>query len=590
MNKDLLLFTHEFQQSILSEIQEDRKDLKEDKFTEYMFNFLEEEGVIFGGEIVNYRGLGMKLNGYSVSNDNSSIDLVTSYFTSVAPPSVVSRSDMNTEFKRVVAFINKCFNNAKYFEKADKTIYELAKQINKKREAISKINVFLFTDGIAKKETIKDIVINNIMVSFFIWDIEKVFQCITSGQLREKIQIDFSLFKEKVKCIQMPSNNSTYKAYLAVFPGEILAKIYEEHGARLLERNVRSFLQVRGKVNMSIRNTIKKEPHMFFAYNNGLSTVAQKVSTIKHTEGSLILENIEDFQIVNGGQTTASIYHALKKERLSLKNLYVQVKITEISDVETIDNVVPQISIFANNQNKIDAADFSSNTPFHREVEELSRTTWAPSNGSNQNNTLWYYERAKGQYLVERGKEHTISYKKRFDLEKPKQQKFTKTDLAIYENTWGLFPYLVSRGPQKNFYEFTLLLKKNVVVVDREYFKNLIAKAIIYKRAYKIVTLLNHGGGGYKPNIVSYSLSLIYYWSNNKINLEQVWRDQALSKEFEEIITFVSEVVFKHITNVPLGGNIQEWCKKKECWEELRNSNLSVPDNLKSQLESICNK
>src|SRR5690606_13438191 len=308
-----------------------------------------------------------------------------------------------------------------------------------------------------------------------------------------------------IPCLSMVDPDSDYKGYLAVVPGDVLAGIYDKYGPRLLERNVRSFLQARGNVNKGIRKTILEEPHRFFAYNNGVSATADDIEFDE--ENGYSISKIRNLQIVNGGQTTASLYYTARKDKADLQGIFVQAKISVIPE-EHLEHIVPLISKFANSQNKVNDADFYANDPFHIEIEGLSRTVWAPAVDGSSKQSKWFYERARGQYLDAKSREVTPARKRQFDATFPTRQKFTKTDLAKYENTWMQLPHIVSLGAQKNFNEFTIRLKeRGRVDVDARYFEHLIAKAIIFSRADRIVHDQNFGG--YKANIVTYTIAFI---------------------------------------------------------------------------------
>lgn len=209
---------------------------------------------------------------------------------------------------------------------------------------------------------------------------DRLYRCFSSGKMRETIEINFKNQTEgRIPCI-FSSPSTYYDAYLAIIPGSILAAIYEEYGSRLLEKNVRSFLQVKGSVNKGIRDTLRNEPEMFLAYNNGISVTAESVTVEKDDNGDKYITKIRDMQIVNGGQTTASIYNLTKEKDYydRLEKVYVQMKISVVHSEEKMDEIINRISECANTQNKIQVAGFSANDPFNRRLEELSRITWTP--------------------------------------------------------------------------------------------------------------------------------------------------------------------------------------------------------------------
>lgn len=253
-----------------------------------------------------------------------------------------------------------------------------------------------------------------------------------------------------------------------------------------------------------------------------------------------------------------------------------------INSPEAMDEIVPRISTFANTQNKIQVADFSANDPFHRKLEELSRTIWAPAqNGSKPCN--WFYERARGQYADMLTRETTTKRKKEY---KDTHPLFTKTDLAKYENTWDQLPFQVSEGAQKNFHKFMIRLQERKgFVPDELYYEQLIAKAILFRRTEKLVQQQNYGG--YRANIVTYTLAYLSHKTAQRIDLGRIWKEQALSPALENEIVRVSRFVQEMIVNPPNGANVSEWCKKEKCWLAIREYDHELSQELKEELLSV---
>jgi hypothetical protein len=289
-------------------------------------------------------------------------------------------------------------------------------------------------------------------------------------------------------------------------------------------------------------------------------------------------------QIVNGGQTTASIFNAKKDKKIDvdLSKVYVQMKLSVIDSSENMDEIVPKISAFANTQNKIQMADFSANDPYHRRIEELSRIIWTPAvNGSKSKN--WFYERARGQYTDMLSKETTTLRKKAF---KDLHPLFTKTDLAKYENTWDQLPYQVSEGAQKCFKKFTLRLnERGGFVPDEIYYHRLIAKVILFRRAEKLVQDQQYGG--YRANIVTYTLAFLSYKTAQRLDLDSIWKNQSLTAATEDNIIAISKLVHSLITNPPGGANIGEWCKKPKCWEAVKGLSYTITKELENELIEV---
>ncbi len=547
----------------------------EDQFAEIMIEHLTEAGEIDDGELCEYKRKGLKINGYSYGSDVDSIDIFTVYCSRKVPSASISNTQIQNELDKAKTFLQKCLQEG-YFNLIPEAspVLDLALLLHERRKTMQQARIILFTDCRSKPLTLKEENIGRLKITCHIWDIQRLNQLLSSGSKRETIEIDFQEeFDELIPCLEISDGNPDYKTVLAVFPGNVLADLYGKYGARLLERNVRTFLQARGKVNKGIRATLNTEPDMFLAYNNGITGTAENIVFGKLNNGEGI-KCLRDFQIVNGGQTTASLYHTRKRDKADLSGAFVQAKICIISDRRKVDKVVPLISKYSNSQNKVSDADFYANDPFHMEIEELSRTVWAPAVAGSNQQTRWFYERARGQYNDEKTK-LTPAQRKKFILQNPTRQKFTKTDLAKFENTWNQLPWIVSLGAQKNFRDFTARIsERKGFKADQDYFQKLVAKAILFRSAEKIVSSQNYGG--YRANIVTYSLAWISFLSYQRIDLDKIWRLQSLTDMLSEVIRKISETVHSHITNPPDGRNITEWCKKEECWKRLKEHEIPI--------------
>lgn len=580
------VFLTNLHQEVISR-SEGNEQLREDAFTEVMVEHLTEAGEFDDGIVCQHRGRGVQVNGYGVSEDEECLDLFVSHCTLKSPPETVPKRDIDTLLKRGKEFVQKCMDGyVREMEEASPA-FDLALRIEELKNELTRIRLFLFTDGISRMEEIPNESVGDVEVSYHLWDVERLFRCWNSGSRRETIEVDFvSINGEPVPCLPVAPQDGEYACYLTSLSGPLLVELYSRFGPRLLERNVRCFLQARGKINKGIRNTILTEPAMFLAYNNGLSVTAESVAMVQLADGTVGMTGAKDFQIVNGGQTMGSIYHAFRRDRTDVSGIRVPVKLTVLFDPNRVEAVVPRISEYANSQNKVNTADFQANDPFHMGVEGLSRTIWAPAAEGMQRQTRWYYERARGQYQDDKSRCGTPAQQRQFEAVHPKSQMFTKTDLAKFENTWNQLPHLVSRGAQKNFWEFTLLLKeRGRVTVDEPYFQRLIAKAILFRQAERIIQAQKYGG--YRANIVTYTLAWLARKTSQRIDLERVWKEQKLTPALESAIRAASPLVHQHITSPPGGGNITEWCKKEACWKALIESEFDVPRELERELIAV---
>ena len=555
----------------------------QDCFTAVMLDYLADAGETDNPIVCPFRGYGLQLNAYAFSEDYENVDVFVSIFNDSETVQSVSRNDIDASIKRGIQLYRKATSDLYTSFEKDNDVYEFAVSIRNNKKQLKTARIIALTNGNTKQFTLNTICIDGVDISFNIWDMDRLFRCITSGKMRETIEIDLvESFGKTIPCIE---NNSSgkYSVYLAIISGELLAAIYDQHGPRLLERNVRSFLQVKGAVNKGIRDTLRDEPEMFLAYNNGISVTAESVEIVRDENGKPSIKKIRDMQIVNGGQTTASIYNAKKDKKTDadLSKVFVQMKLSVISPAENIDEIVPKISAFANTQNKIQMADFSANDPFHRRIEELSRIIWTPSqNGMKPRN--WFYERARGQYADMLAKETTSLRKKAFKEQHPL---FTKTDLAKYENTWDQLPYHVSEGAQKNFKKYTLRLsERGNFIPDEAYYRRLIAKAILFRQTEKLIQTQQYGG--YRANIVTYTLAFLSHKTAQRIDLDSIWKTQGLTASLENNIIAISRFVHELIINPPGGANIGEWCKKARCWEVIKEHPYEITSGLEKELIS----
>ena len=552
----------------------------EDFLTELMLEYLEETGEAENPVICPFRSHGIQMNAYSIAEDYSDIQLFVTVFSESESPKSVSQTEIDAVIKRGIQLYQKASNDLYESFQHDNDTYEFAKTIHDQKNDIKTVRICALTNGLVKPIPFKNLMLDGVEISFSVWDIDRLYRCVTSGKMRETIEIDFQeKFGQTIPCIE---NNSSgkYSVYLAIINGCMLAGLYDEYRDRLLEKNVRSFLQVKGGVNKGIRDTLRQEPEMFLAYNNGISVTAESLKLDRDENGKPSIRAVRDMQIVNGGQTTASVFSAMKNG-IDLSDVYVQMKLSVISSPDDMDEIVPLISKYANTQNKVQVADFSANDPFHRKLEELSRIIWTSGHGGMPP-LNWYYERARGQYADRLQQETTPAKKKQFKTTHPL---FTKTDVAKYEMTWDQLPYYVSEGAQKCFNRFTVALNSHKVIPDEKFYHNLIAKAIMFRTAEKLIAEQKYGG--YRANIVTYTLAWISCRSAQRINLDQIWKEQKLPDVLCREIIRISGLVHANITNPPGGANISEWCKKEKCWLGLQAIEEDISYELKNELIDV---
>lgn len=576
----------EFHRELLAEVQGDADALgvyTADAFLEKMKDLLDEAGEVPAMEQCHYDGSLRKpacrvdAYGWDTNGEEGVLNLVISDFSLSRDIRTNLKTDNDRLFKKLISFAQAC-QDAGFREQLDDTgnAFALADLIARQVRKIAKIKLIIVTNAVnGAKQTDAVAVgkVGGIPVTSSIWDLARIYRYIASGQTREDLVVDFAgAFGGGVPVLKASFDGGSLESYIAVIPGGQLAAVYDRWESRLLEANVRSFLQARGKVNRGIRDTIRDKPEMFFSYNNGLTATAESVE-IEHTAGGLRLTKAFNLQIVNGGQTTASI-HASRRSA-TMNDVFVQMKLT-IVPAENAEEIVPRISEFANSQNKVNAADFFANHPFHLAIQEASRRILAPSGDGQYRESKWFYERARGQYADERGR-RSESLRKKFDAEFPKSQFFSKTDLAKYENSWRRKPHTVSMGAQKNFSELAKAIGKEWTEhsdrFDDIWYRRLIAKAIIFRDLERMVPAQHWYSGGYRANIVTYAMAKLVEDADRLgkvIDLDQIWKMQRVPPQLERASLAAAMSANDVITN-PIAGvrNMSEWAKKEACWSTL---------------------
>lgn len=559
--------------------------LRAESFAELMFEHLVDAGEIDDGIGCPVEGRGVRCSGYFLSEDNDRLDLFLVVPRLDGAAGIVPKSEIDTAFKRIGAYLEKALGGLHREREEAFTGYDMSRAIWEARNELSHVRLFVITDGLATVDQIESYMSGSIEVSSHLWDLRRLYRAVSSGASREAIHVDFPELGTRLRCVIASPPNSGYRCLLTMMPGNLLVEMYRRHGPRLLERNVRSFLQLKGKVNQGIRKTILDEPQMFLAFNNGLSVTATGLSIVDHGDGTADLLAADDFQIVNGGQTTGSIFRAWRKDGVDASCLQVPVKITEILDDGDIEEIAPRISQSANNQNKVNMADFSSNHPFHRRMQELSRSIWAPPAGGMQRQSRWFYERARGQYHDALAEHRTDAERRKWELIHPRNQLVTKTDLAKYEHSWSQLPHIVSRGGQKCYLDFMDALdQRGMFEPDEHYFHRSVARAILFRQSERIVSRQKFGG--YRANIVTYLIAWLSHHTAKRVDLDAIWLAQELPAALAAFVEILSVHAHAHITTPPGGQNVTEWCKKEACWDRFRDTLIEIPADVESILLS----
>ena len=577
----------------------------------------------------------MRIDAYAFDETDHSLELFINDFQDTYETENLTGSKVDELYWRMYYFLDEVCNGkiANYFDDSDDAL-KIAALIKRRMNAIGddseqilKIRMFILTN----KELSMDILNRNLLetkirktkgsktvkstkkikkadfngkpLEINIWNLERFYEKEKSFS-SDPIVIDF---RNDYSCDGIPcikgniGENLGYEAYIAIIPGKLLSEIYIEHGSKVLEGNVRAFLGTSGSksVNSGIRRTINTEPDKFFTYNNGIATTAADVET-EEKDGQLYITKIVDLQIINGGQTTASLAEAvLKKTNPELNGIFVPMKLTVIDDRETenedgvrfYDQMVQNIAKYANSQNKVTAADLFSNDPFHIWMEKMSKKIFAPAIHYSVP-TGWYYERSRKRYEQEQFKLKSETDRKRFRAKYPKEQLITKDQLGMYLTTMKEQPNIVAKGKNFVIKEFNTIIsqdyKTNKGCFNEFYFKKCICAAIIYrtvdnyleshKDSARKPTGFWYKAGGYKLDIVPYTIAKIIHSIPAGFTLDwnYIWNRQDLSPAFMHEIEIVTKMTNDFICDSH-GVIVTEYCKRPETWVAYRDNVRYTP-------------
>lgn len=568
-------------------------DFSETAFASVVAEALVDSGAVPGFEPAFFVHRGMRVDGYAYTEDEATLDLFQVEYHGEPEVQSLTRTSLDACLKRAETFFERAVDGDLSVEvDVGSSVWSLARQLAQMGHSIVRIRLNILSDA-KLSSTVKTLPTKKKGEREWavrVWDLIAIGRLLSTGE-PEPIVIDFvQMFGKGLPCLPANSGGAELESYLTVIPGDWLAEIYDLYGGRLLEQNVRTFLQATRGVNKGIRKTILEEPQMFFAYNNGISATAAKAE-FDPDGNQVLLNRLENLQIVNGGQTTASIFNVMKRDKAeNLDKVRVQMKLSVVRP-DVVDEIVPKISLYANSQNKVSDADFFSNHPFHRRIENFSRNIWAPAAEGSQQMTHWFYERARGQY-ANASAYMTPARKKEFEVQNPRKQLIQKTDIAKVLVTIMCMPHVVSQGAQKNFKFFA----ENVTghwgeegaAFGEEWFKGIIGATIAFRTLERLVGSADWYAQGYRANTVTYSIALLTHALKSRkqdIDFLKIWNRQATSSSLNQVLLDIAKQVQARIISAADSyrvANVTEWCKREKCWDDLLQS---VEVRLESDLE-----
>lgn len=593
----------EFKKDFLQDVKTDAASTGEGtcaSFVSAFARYLQEAEYLLDFTASYFEGSGkrnrkLRVDGYAYDEFDKTMSLIIADYDGSDTERVLAKTQAKQLQDRLTYFVDDAQNSPLHREvEMSRPCSDLVDLLREKRREIRKYQLLVFTTAnisstITKLESDD---IDGIPSECQIWDIERLFKVCGSLTGRHIIEIDF---KERsqcgIPCLEASGTETKdFKSYLCIIPGVLLADIYDQYGSSLLEGNVRSFLSTKVAVNKKICFTIQQCPERFFAYNNGISATAMNVE-IESTSQGKFLVFARDFQIINGGQTTALLSNSRYRDKADLSSIFVQMKITVIEsalDDDRAADLVQQISRSSNSQNKVSDADFFSTHPFHINMERCSQMLYARATGGSQFDTKWFYERARGQYLQKQMR-LTPAEKRKFLMQNPKEQLITKTDLAKVRNTWDGLPHIVSKGAQTNFTQFAQTIseawneKDGDLLFGDKYFQESVAMCLLFRYTETMIPKQEWYQQGYRANIVTYTIALLHrlikaQFHKQDLDLLGIWTRQAVPEPIKQALVELSELVYSKLTDPSRGvENVTQWCKREGCWNSVQAINYILP-------------
>lgn len=575
----------------------------EQQFTENVLDYIKEEGAAVSPELfycvnkecsrpteADY----YKINAFDYSESAGILDLFITVYIESEGLTEIKKNRIDQAHNALAHFLSKCVKDDKMYQQyinEDTEVAEIVGTIKEefKNKNISLIRFFVITNGQLKTDynSSSEIKVGDVDYDFEfnIWDICAIRNSEVAAQHDGAIDIDFeSEYAHSIECLELGENGGV-KSYLAIMPAEILARVYKKYKTRLLNQNVRNYLGGTIKVNKGMAKTLRDDPAMFFAYNNGISSTALKVGLRRDEGGKVYITNVTNWQIVNGGQTTNTIYSMFSRN-IDMQNAYVTLKISEINfeDEKKKEEAISHIARFANSQTQIKESDLAANIGYMLKLDEISKSEWTPVN-SVRRNTQWFFERMRGQYDNAKGEPRTKKAKD-FVAQHPKKQRFTKTDIAKWEMAWAGRPDIASKGGEQSFDFFhKKSLKTDSIIVDRNYFHQLIAKAIIYQSISEICK--QNGIKGYINIICNYVLATLAWKSRESLDLDYIWNHQEIHPAMRVAIEQEADIVNKYILKLGQEGvNPSVKAKNEPFWKDITLRMVGLPELDKVLLSS----
>ena len=551
---------------------------EEDVFTEFVLNKLIEDGELeisedseiqeinvelFSG---TWKGCRVRIDSFFIQPEGDGEFTLHAFITDYATresledlPGTVIDSIYEQVFSFLLSSLNAKFRDCIYPDRAAKQWAELT---NEYKDRLSAIKIWIISNRVA--DNLED-------------GTRRIDFAGSHAELSLRVLDLRSLANEKLNELDLNSvggvdtldatrNGTGYQCYLTVLPARYLVDAYSAYGPGLIEKNVRSYLGA-NKINKGIFQSVEQEPEDFVAFNNGLVIVADSVD---YRDRRIHL--IRNFQIVNGGQTTATLYRAfLQSEKNGgqkiadgLDKVFVPVKLIVIDRAKkNSDSFVGKISVAANSQTKIKTSDLSSGSEYYITFEEIAARQ-VPNDGRK-----WFFERMTGAYSDKLFREEKLGRKYAFSEEYPKSKCVSKLDIALAACCWDGEPIICAQGKEKAFKWF-----------DEKFSENVPTEAEVRRRIcqWMVFSALekNVKDRISNPRVpVVYALALFSAEYSMRIDWEQIWQEQEANSALLFLLSQLTTDVNLCIRRSMGDMMIAMYGRKEECGLALK-QNIDV--------------
>lgn len=521
--------------------------------------------------VESFENPNINIDGYYMNLDENTSNLYIVYYDRDAQDSTKMTK---TKYKQILSGCTNAIemvidNSYRDLDRSSYT-YEILEAIREKIKECEIVVTFMSNLIVPENFQESDVIMyNGISYALNIIDYSFLESKINSKD-SDIYKLDFrEKFDAELSAVKI-SSTKEFDIYMTAVSGSILAQLYSQDSVRLLESNVRSYLKKTSRVNKGIYATVKDAPEEFAAYNNGLATVATSGDIEKTTDQFYKIKSLNNWQIVNGGQTTATL-HECRRDHLDLDSIIVPCKITVLTNVDDPQELISNISTYSNTQTAIKRSDPPSNLKYYIDIKRLSDTNWVSVGGKNY---LCFFERTNGEFNTAlRRNNYSTSFKNRY----PKVNKFSKLDLAKSIVCWELKPEVANLGSEKNFEYFNNIVKDQILELTDSYYQRAYALVLLYRLIDKTVKMKKITT--YKSTIVTYTIATIARLSDKKFDLDSIWVLQKLTSSQESDVNALIDLVYEKLSCVPQGTDIRMWARTGKCWEYMQEIEYSLDEN-----------